>query len=234
MYEIRVDGQSILAPWIHRWRYYRGGFENRLDGVVLRYGLTDLHPYSKDDWVVDVGAYMGELSVQMLRRGFNVLAIEPDPDAARCLRENLKRHDPRGNEWRIDTRVCCSEQGQVTFHLEPHGADSSMFPSIARPSFPVTLVAACLDDIVEEQIGSSPIRGLKIDAEGAEPEVLRGARKLLERVPRISIDAGYERRGESTVDECQHILYQAGFNILSGDEISRDIVAGWRSTTDSR
>ena len=231
MYEIRVDGQSILAPWIHRWRYYRGGFENRLDAVCRRYGLNDLLPHSPNEWVIDVGAYMGEFSIQMLRLGFNVLAVEPDPEAARCLQENLRRHGPHEMEWKIDTRVCNDRRGRVAFHLEPHAADSSIFPSVSRPSRPVTLVAERLDDIVEDRIGNCPIRGLKLDAEGAEPEVLAGARRLLERIPRISIDAGYERQGESTVNECRRILRDAGYRILTDGKISSDIVAARRNTS---
>ena len=232
MYIIEVEGQTVLAPWIQRWRYYRSGFDVRLGAVCRRYGLQDLYPGDEDEWVIDVGAYMGEWSLHMLHRGFNVLAIEPDPDAAHCLTENLARHGPHEKEWLLDTRVCHSYRGHVTYHLEPHSADSSIFASVDRPSKPVTLVAARLDDIVAERIGDKAIRALKMDAEGAEPEVLAGAPELLSRCPRVSIDAGWERQGESTIDECRRILDDAGFNILANDELdlSADIVAGWRHT----
>ncbi len=226
MYEIRVDGQSMLAPWIHRWRYYREGFEKRIETVSVRYGLSDLRPYGEGEWIVDVGAYMGELTIRMLRNGFNVLAVEPDPDAARCLRKNLERHGPRSKEWLVDTRVCSDKCGQVTFHLEPHGADSSIFPSIARPSRAVRLDGARLDDIVAERLGDRPVRGLKIDAEGAEPEVLAGALRLLEHIPVVSIDAGYERRGEPTFEECRRILRESGYSLLSDEGLAREIVFG--------
>ena len=226
MYEIRVDGKSILAPWIHRWRYYREGFEKRLEAVCARYGLSDLHPSGEGEWVIDVGAYMGELTIRMLRNGFNVLSIEPDPDAAQCLRRNLERHAPRSREWIVDTRVCSDRRGQVTFHLEPHGADSSIFPSVARPSRAVRLDGARLDDIVAERLGDQPVRGLKIDAEGAEPEVLAGAPGLLERIPVVSVDAGYERRGDPTFEECGRVLRESGYTLLSDERLAREIVAG--------
>ena len=228
MYEIRVDGQSIFAPWIHRWRYYREGFEKRLDTVCARYGLGDLHPYGEGEWVIDVGAYMGELTIRMLRNGFNVLSFEPDPEAARCLRKNLECHGPGSKEWIVDTRVCSDRYGQVTFHSEPHGADSSIFPSVARPSRAVRLDGARLDDIVEERLGERPVRGLKVDAEGAEPEVLAGAPRLLERIPVVSVDAGYERRGEPTFEECRRILRESGYSLLSDERLAREIVVGNR------
>ena len=232
MFEIEVEGQAILAPWIRRWRYYRNGFDVRLDAVCRRYGLDDLYPEHPDEWVIDVGAYMGEWSLHMLHKGFNVLAIEPDPDVARCLTENLARHGPREKEWTLDARVCHRFRGPVTYHLESHNADSSIFASIDRPSKAVTLVAARLDDIVAERIGDRSIRALKVDAEGAEPEVLEGAPKLLGRCPRVSIDAGWERQGESTIAECRRMLDDAGFDLLANDDfdLSPDIVAGRRHT----
>ena len=234
MFEIEVGGQTVFAPWIRRWRYYRNGFDARLDAVCRRYGLDDLYPAHADEWVIDVGAYMGEWSLHMLRKGFNVLAIEPDPDVARCLAENLARHAPREKEWLLDTRVCHRYRGHVTYHLESHNADSSIFASIDRPSKAVTLVAARLDDIVAERIGDKSIRALKMDAEGAEPEVLEGAPNLLRRCPRVSIDAGWERQGESTIVECRRVLDDAGFSVLANDdlELSPDIVAGRRHTGD--
>ena len=230
MFHIEVEGQAIFAPWIQRWRYYRWGFDARLDAVCRRYGLHDLYPRGEDEWVIDVGAYMGEWSLHMLDKGFNVLAIEPDPHAALCLTENLTGHGPHKKHWLLDTRVCHSYQGHVTYHLEPHSADSSVFPSIHRPSKSVTLDAARLDDIVADRIGGKSIRALKMDAEGAEPEVLAGAPKLLSHCPRVSIDAGWERQGESTIDECRRMLDDAGFNLMANNVhgLPPDIVAGWR------
>lgn len=125
-------------------------------------------------------------------------------------------------------------RGHLAYYLEPHSADSSIFPSIARPSRPVTLIAARLDDIVSERIDGKSIQALKIDAEGAEPEVLAGAPQLLRRCPRVSIDAGWERQGESTVDECRRILDGAGYNLVAnhGHDLSPDIVAAWRAPDD--
>ena len=232
MFHIDVEGQAMFAPWIQRWRYYRWGFDVRLDTVCRRYGLHDLYPRGEEEWVVDVGAYMGEWALYMLHKGFNVLAIEPDPNAAHCLTKNLIHHGPHGTNWLLDTRVCHSYHGHVTYYLEPHSADSSIFPSIDRPSKPITLTAARLDDIVAERIGGKSIRALKMDAEGAEPEVLAGAPKLLGECPRVSIDAGWERQGESTIAECRRILDDAGFNLVANESfgLSPDIVAGWRHT----
>ena len=163
----------------------------------------------------------------MLRKGFNVLAIEPDPQAAYCLRENLLRHGPYENEWMIDTRVSHDHSGKVTYFLEPHSADSSIFPSMDRPSKPIAAKADRLDDIVAERIGDRAVCAMKMDAEGAEPEALGGATALLRKCPRVAIDAGFERQGQSTVAACRKIVGNAGF-FISPELLSEGIVSGRR------
>lgn len=221
IFEIHIDKKIIFAPGMRRWRMYRNGIDVRLERVARRYGLHDLSPTGEDEWVVDVGAYMGEWSLYMLRKGFNVLSIEPDPLAARCYERNINLHAPAERKWVLDERVCMHEdRSSVTFHSEPVNADGSIFPSIKHASFPLTREAARLDSIINDRIGEKKICALKMDAEGAEPEVLMGAKNLLAGELQIGIDASAERLGENTIEECKKILIDAGYNITgrqSGD-----------------
>jgi len=81
-----------------------------------------------------------------------------------------------------------------------------------------------LDDFIRE-IDISQIDFLKIDAEGAEPEVLKGSNKL--RISKLAIDAGNERNGESTVEEVSNILKNRGYEIKvdNGVVFARSIVS---------
>lgn len=225
IYEIHVEGKTIHAPGIRRWRTYRNGIDARLLSVARRYGLDKLTPQSEDEWVVDVGGYMGECSLYLLRKGFNVLVIEPDPNAALCLKENLTRFAPEGRTWIHDSRVALNERKEVTFYSEPSNADGSVFESSNQRSKPITLQAEKLDDIVADRIGDKTIRAMKMDAEGAEPEVLMGAVKIVANCDRIGIDAGPERMGESTAAECRRVLLAAGFNFPAGTESSGMVLA---------
>jgi FkbM family methyltransferase len=220
IYEIHVEGKKILAPGIRRWRTYREGIDARLLSVARRYGLDQLTPQSEDEWVVDVGGYMGECSLYLLQKGFNVLVIEPDPNAALCLKENLSRFAPVGRTWLHDPRVAFNEKKEVTFYSEPSNADGSVFQSSNQKSKPITLQAEKLDDIVADRIGDKKVRAMKMDAEGAEPEVLMGATQVVASCERIGIDAGPERMGESTARECRRVLAEAGFKFPPGSESS--------------
>ena len=50
-----------------------------------------------------------------------------------------------------------------------------------------------------------------MDAEGHEPEVLRGGVVTLKHINWVSIDAGLERFGKSTSTEVARILIEQGF-----------------------
>nr|WP_321455516.1 FkbM family methyltransferase [uncultured Cohaesibacter sp.] len=211
--KISVEGQIFYAPGFRRWRHYRHGVKSRLAAVAKRYDLAHVGPAPEGAWAVDVGGYMGEWSLYMLGLGYKVMVVEPDPAAASCLKKNLAQHAPAGAVWIHDPRVALDEAKEVSFFSEPKNADSSIFPSEKVPPKELKLTAVRLDDMIAEHIGDAPIIAFKMDAEGAEPEVLKGASNLLSRVRHVGIDAGAERQGEDTVEDCTRLLKDAGLTI---------------------
>jgi hypothetical protein len=61
---------------------------------------------------------------------------------------------------------------------------------------------------------------LKIEAEGAEPEVLIGLSKELKKVNYIVVDCGFERgiNSESTIRECSQYLINNNFEFYKYSE----------------
>jgi ABC-type phosphate transport system ATPase subunit len=64
-------------------------------------------------------------------------------------------------------------------------------------------------DILMHKLGIDRIDFLKIDAEGAEPEVLDGVD--LSKVKKVAVDCAPERFGKSTVSKVVQILRTAGY-----------------------
>lgn len=97
--------------------------------------------------------------------------------------------------------------GDVAFFYSPDEADSSL---IEPPNFIDKCVTkgARIDTLFRERI-----KLLKIDAEGAELEVLKGAQNLLEKITYISVDLGFERgrSQDSTLIEVFNFLIPKGF-----------------------
>jgi FkbM family methyltransferase len=230
IYEIRVDGAVLLAPGPRRWRQYLWGVDARLEKVAARYGFSTLFPEAPGEWAIDIGGYMGEWSLLMLRRGFHVLAVEPDPASGYCLRKNLEAHAPKGGTWIHEPRLALDRAGIVDFFAEPTNADSSVFRSSRYKSRPIKIEAALLDTIVADCIPpDATIRALKMDAEGAEPEVLRGAIQVLKRVHQVGVDTG-ERPAHIAGEDCSAILESCGLAISENDTRRVGALIAYRSS----
>jgi FkbM family methyltransferase len=124
------------------------------------------------DLFVDAGAHVGSYTIWAIELGASVVAIEPDPDAVAMLRENLAL-----NGYSADVRQAAvadrpgtahfTAGGGVLNHLIPPGEP---VPADARPVDVVTL-----DDVIGDRV----VAGVKVDVEGAESLVIRGAMRAL-------------------------------------------------------
>ena len=137
--------------------------------------------------VFDVGAHVGFFSLAAAQRvgpGGRVMAFEPSPETLRVLRDHV-----RLNGWddrvTVEASVVSDQAGSMTFYT----FGESMAASLSRENVeelnveqpdhatPLTVPSVTLDQYCEEWTLSPDV--IKIDVEGAELKVLRGAEKLL-------------------------------------------------------
>ena len=199
------DG-SVFRVSPTSWRWYKRGIAGRQAGLDHRYLFTKLAPPPGP--VLEIGAHVGEFSRLALSHGRTVYAVEPDPDALACLQRNLAEQKALTV---IDELVWNAEE-ELTFTLAASNADSSVFGSdTPEAATGVIRRRATTLDRIAETYGIDSLAFLKCDAEGAEPEVLEGGRKLLRRTARVAIDTGPERQGKRTTARCEALLRDAGF-----------------------
>jgi FkbM family methyltransferase len=134
--------------------------------------------------VVDVGAHIGLYSLIAAKKvgaSGKVIAIEPDPENFRILRKNIVLNQ----SMNIDALECAAysakerlklflpelEQGRTIFNtvMQERGKTSVNFLEVE---------ANTLDNILESK-NIKEVNWIKIDVEGAELEVLKGASKTL-------------------------------------------------------
>jgi len=101
---------------------------------------------------------------------------------------------------------------EVTFYVKSDTADSSIIP-ISGSEAEIRVPARRLDSVLEDR----PYRLLKLEAEGAEPEILAGATGIIHRFQYVTADVGFERgvRSESTLPEVTAFLIERGFEIVA-------------------
>lgn len=121
---------------------------------------------------VDVGSHIGSVIADVARHspGVSIESVEADPEKA----ANLVRKFPG---VRVHSCAASDEEGQFTFYVDTlrPGYSSLVKPADAVGIREITVPVHRLDDI----LAGLPVDVIKIDVEGAELGVLRGAEKLV-------------------------------------------------------
>jgi FkbM family methyltransferase len=154
--------------------------------LIERHSLEALARLVRDgDVFVDCGANVGTFTVAAgLAVGptGRVYAFEPDPRTRSYLERNVRRHG-------VDDRVVISDaalgstSGPMSFTQYDNDVVSSFVeaPSAFSPGAAVGRID--VDVVTLDAVGPSHVDFVKIDVEGYEFEVLRGAQRLLARCP---------------------------------------------------
>jgi FkbM family methyltransferase len=144
------------------------------------------HNIAAGNFVMDVGANVGQYAVLMAslvgKKG-KVIAFEPERGARNLLEGNLRLNhfEPRVI---VEPFAVCDKSGEQTFYSR----DGDMMSSLQREGFGSNANLPDIRETVVETVslddylianGLSEPDWLKIDAEGAEVQVLRGASRIL-------------------------------------------------------
>lgn len=129
----------------------------------------------------DVGAHIGSYALPAARAGAQVIAFEPDPENASRLRAHVHRNQLQDGIQVVQAAVWSRHQGNISFRRglpRSQGGVSWQDHHPILASGEVIEVQVCsLDDFVRS--GAPAPNIIKIDVEGAESEVLKGASDVL-------------------------------------------------------
>jgi FkbM family methyltransferase len=165
------------------------------------------------DTFIDVGAHIGwfsTLAATCIGTAGRVIACEPYPANVSALRENLALNDARN--VRVVEAAMGSRPGTICL---AHAGDSGGVTALDwAHEGGVEVPMRTLDDVAQ---GTSAIRLLKVDVEGWEPHVLRGATKTLSRTSNVLIEINRPalKHAGSSAEEVLDLLRSAGFTSFS-------------------
>ena len=229
LFIVKSDGTETFVARRNQLNKYTGGSNARAQDLANEY-LLDRVRFSPGDVVIDVGANIGEVSrLLTARHGVTPIAIEPDRREFAALARNLC-----GFNAETHNALLWSEEAELPFFDANDSGDSSVFNSGGGLRSEVRQ-ATTLDLILEDSVhAKGPIRLIKLEAEGAEPEVLLGGRKTLLRTHYVTADLGPERgvEQESTLAPVHEILTSHGFRIV--DLRTRRLVVLYRRQVGSQ
>jgi FkbM family methyltransferase len=209
-FDVSVDGDHIRIPTLRRSQRYVSGISQKQVALASKYGVPQFFNPQRGDVVIDIGANVGEFSRHCGALGARVFAFEPDPSVYACLTHNVAHY---ADVTTIE-KALWSVEAELPFFSAFDTADSSLIKPDANLRGVATIKAVPLDSVAALQ--SSPeIALLKMDGEGAEPEILQGATRTLRRIRRIAVDCSPEREGEETGEPVKALLTAAGFTIVS-------------------
>jgi FkbM family methyltransferase len=164
--------------------------------------------FAHGDLVVDCGANLGDLYLYFKEKEIEIdyFAFEPSELDFDCLRANVQSVNSK-----LFKKGLFNKSGDLSFYVSVSGADSSLI----NPGFYDKVET--VDVIRLDSLAFDSIKLFKVEAEGAEPEVLEGALGLLPKIDFISVDAGFERgeKHESTLVEVMNFLTAHNFELVA-------------------
>jgi len=181
------------------WAYHEIYISNTYFHEVLREGMT----------VVDVGAHIGTyttLAAEKVGKNGKVIAIEPEPKNYKQLLENIKLNNFQNV---IPKNIALfNHEGHEKLYVSPLSSTHSLlFKKDAISSIEVQ--TKTLDNLLEE-LNLKKVEIIKIDAEGAELPILKGAEKTLKTNPNIKIFVASYHYPAQVKEVCQ-FLNERGF-----------------------
>jgi FkbM family methyltransferase len=188
--KLRIAGIKFQLYTSTEDDHFESAFLKHLNGWEDEVLAAWANLIKKDEIAIDVGAYLGIYSILGASMGANlVLAYEPNPFTASRLQQNIDlNHFSDGVLLR---NVALANSSTESFLIAPKGrklSSGAMLSSLKIQSNENNLknweqIAKVkqvkLDDDIRQLVGRLKISVIKIDAEGSEMDVLKGAQKTL-------------------------------------------------------
>jgi FkbM family methyltransferase len=208
---IEVDPRDLIGAEILR-SYMWESETVRFVWGWLRAGMT----------VLDVGAHVGQytlLASGLVGPAGRVVAFEPHPVLGPVLRRNVSRAGCQNVTVLPVALGRAPGPGTLVLHPPDNFGGSSLRPNDASAHHARATVEVTTLDEALARLGGAPVDLAKIDVEGAELDVLEGARGTLAANPGIVLIVEFLRenplRFGRTVEDLEARLRELGFQLFT-------------------
>jgi len=166
---------------------------------------------------VDVGANVGGYSVRACKMGAKVIAIEPDPDNCRVINLNMELNH-LSNFHLLSIAAGSKEEIRQLYYGNNHApVEYTLKQDEDIREVKCDVEVKPLDVALPPLLGDEWIDLLKVDVEGLEVEVLKGASNMLEKTRYIIVEVIPST--EAKLLEALNLLRPMGFELI--DKVCR-------------
>jgi FkbM family methyltransferase len=202
------NGVPIYLSPDSQLKYLKSNFDIDLSQMAEKFVTT-----SSVVW--DVGANCGVMAFNAAKAR-QILAIEADPFLAHLIQESVALN---GVPVTVVAAAAFSRPSLAEFSIASRGRASNYLTAIgghtqsAGERSRIVVPTITLDSLLER---FDPPTFIKMDVEGAEVEVLEGAKRILSEARPIF----YYEAGTRTAERCNQILTAAGYKVTPGADMN--------------
>lgn len=169
--------------------------------------------FKEVDGIVDVGANIGQFAfmAHSALPGLPIFSFEPDAACFEGLQRTFKMHHINGKCFPL---AISDEAGQAHLNVYASTANNSLLRRQHEEAVAISEVTCATLDGLWEELSALKAPFLKIDVQGAELAVLRGAKKFLERCKFVQLEVSLvsSYAGNAHVAEVMTVMRSAGFS----------------------
>ena len=173
--------------------------------MLGKYQIINL-PIDKNKIIIEVGCNVGELTYQFLKKKAAVFAFDLEKKALECLKLNCRSF----KKLKFFNLGVWNKNGYKKFYSYPEDASSSFFK---QKKYKIKKIKTITLETFMKKNKIKNVYLLKVEAEGAEPEVIYGLKNKLTNIKYISLDCGPERNGKTTIKEVKNFLKINNFKV---------------------
>jgi FkbM family methyltransferase len=174
----KINGKTILVPFKFSWVYPNEYEVEKTDFIKEQCKAGDV--------VFDIGAHMGIFSfflAQQVGPTGKVFSFEPAPLTYKMLQHTIA-YNHLGNIIESNQMAMADKEGELTFYIYSNSkisSGNSLSPlNPAGSHRGITVKTVTLDDFFDSK-ALNRLNFIKIDAEGAELDILKGGKKTIQK-----------------------------------------------------
>lgn len=201
-------------------------------GIARRMRLLERYQINL---VLDVGANQGQYATQLRQEGYRgaIVSFEPVEQAFALLQAKANSD----SKWQAVHLALGDADSETVIHVSAHDVNSSLLPqtkflenlnATAHVAQEQKILVRRLDSIADQYIPSAANVFLKIDTQGYEAHVLRGAAKTLARVRGVQMEMSITPlyQGETDMLGMLQLMRELGFTLMSTENVTADARTG--------